>query len=64
MENLLNVPIPAAELLDLGADGIQASISTVEDTTGVFDDWRVQFRPVPGYANEMYAPFGPDNQLP
>ncbi|MBR4553070.1 MAG: hypothetical protein IKO20_05090 [Bacteroidaceae bacterium] len=60
----LKVPIADTELLDLGADGIMASVATVEDTTGVFDDWRMQFRPVPGYAGEMFAPFGIDNQLP
>ena len=60
----LKVPIADTELLDLGTGGVMASVATVEDTTGVFDDWRMQFRPVPGYPNEMYAPFGIDNQLP
>ncbi|QFQ13316.1 hypothetical protein C7Y71_010010 [Pseudoprevotella muciniphila] len=60
----LKVPVSDTELLDLGVDGIMASVSTVEDTTSVFDDWRMQFRPVPGYAGEMFAPFGIDNQLP
>ena len=60
----LKVPVTDTELLDLGADGIVASVATVENTTGVFDDWRMQFRPVPGYPNELYAPFGLDNQLP
>ncbi|MBR6338693.1 MAG: hypothetical protein IKR63_00985 [Alloprevotella sp.] len=60
----LKVPITDTELLDLGTGGVLASVATVEDTTGVFDDWRMQFRPVPGYPNELYAPFGFDNQLP
>lgn len=60
----LKVPIADTELLDLGTGGVMASVATVEDTTGVFDDWRMQFRPVPGYPNELYAPFGFDNQLP
>lgn len=60
----LRIPVGNFEVLDLGAGGVQAGLSTVEDTTGVFDDRRMQFRPVPGYPNELYAPFGPDNQLP
>ena len=60
----LKVPVADTELLNLGAGGMMASVATVEDTTGVFDDWRMQFRPVPGYPNELYAPFGFDNQLP
>ena len=52
------------EVFSLGSDGVQASVATVEDTTGVFDDWRMQFRPVPGYKDELFAPFGMDNKLP
>lgn len=53
-----------SEVFSLGSDGVQASVATVEDTTGVFDDWLMQFRPVPGYKDELFAPFGFDNQLP
>ena len=52
------------EVLDLGANGPQAAVATVEDTTGLFDSYRVQFRAVPGRPGELYAPFGPDNKLP
>ena len=55
---------PNNEVIDLGLDGVQASVTTVEDTTGVFDDYRMTYRPVPGYNNELYAPFGADDQLP
>lgn len=41
-----------------------AAVETVEDTTGIFDDYRMQFRPVPGRPREMYAPWGVDNELP
>lgn len=41
-----------------------AAVETVEDTTGIFDDYRMQFRPVPGRPKELYAPWGADNQLP
>lgn len=51
-------------VLDLGANGPQAAVATVEDTTGLFDEHRVQFRAVPGRAGELYAPFGADNKLP
>lgn len=51
-------------ILDLGQDGAQAAVSTVEDTTGLFDDYRLQYRPVPGRSGELYAPWGYDNQLP
>ena len=52
------------EIFDLGVGDVQAAITTVEDTTGIFDDYRIQYRPVPGRPKEMYAPFGPDNMLP
>ena len=52
------------DFLDLGKDGVQAAVTTVEDTTGVFDDYRMQPRPVPGRPNELYMPWGADNQLP
>ena len=55
---------PNNEVINLGLDGVQASVTTVEDTTGVFDDYRMTYRPVPGYSNELYAPFGADDQLP
>lgn len=41
-----------------------AAVETVEDTTGIFDDYRMQYRPVPGRPKELYAPWGADNQLP
>ena len=41
-----------------------AAVETVEDTTGIFDDYRMQYRPVPGRPREMYAPWGVDNELP
>lgn len=52
------------EILDLGPSGVQAAITTVEDTTGIFDDYRMQFRPVPGWSGETFAPWGADNRLP
>ena len=52
------------DFLDLGKDGVQAAVTTVEDTTGVFDDYRMQPRAVPGRPNELYMPWGADNQLP
>ena len=54
----------STDFLDLGKDGVQAAVTTVEDTTGVFDDYRMQARPVPGRPNELYMPWGADNQLP
>lgn len=51
-------------LINITPSGIQAAVSTVEDTTGIFDDWRMLFRPVPGVRGERYAPFGPDDRLP
>ena len=56
--------INETDVIDLGVNDIQAAVTTVEDTTGVFDDYMMQFRPVPGRPKEMYAPFGQDNQLP
>ena len=44
------------EVLDLGANGPQAAVATVEDTTGLFDSYRVQFRAVPGRSGELYVP--------
>ena len=64
MNNDNHIPTPSAELLDVGPNGIQAVIDTVEDTTGIFDDYRMQYRPVPGRPNEMYAPWGMNNLLP
>lgn len=52
------------EIIDLGIDDVKAAVTTVEDTTGIFDDFKIQYRPVPGRPKEMYAPFGPDNLLP
>ena len=52
------------ELVDIAKNGVQAAITTVEDTTGVFDDYRIQFKAVPGRPKETYAPFGVDDQLP
>lgn len=54
----------STELMDIGRGGVQAALTTVEDTTGVFDDYRMQFRAVPGRTGELYAPFGHDNLLP
>lgn len=54
----------STDFLDLGKDGVQAAVTTVEDTTGVFDDYRMQPRAVPGRPNELYMPWGADNQLP
>ena len=48
----------STDFLDLGKDGVQAAVTTVEDTTGVFDDYRMQARPVPGRTNELYMPWG------
>ena len=64
MNNDNHIPTPSAELLDVGPNGIQAVIDTVEDTTGIFDDYRMQYRPVPGRPNEMYAHWGMNNLLP
>ena len=52
------------EIIDLGIDDVKAAVTTVEDTTGIFDDFKIQYRPVPGRPKEMFAPFGPDNLLP
>lgn len=52
------------EIIDLGIDDVKAAVTIVEDTTGIFDDFKIQYRPVPGRPKEMYAPFGPDNLLP
>ena len=52
------------ELIDIAPGGVMAAVETVEDTTGIFDDYRMQFRPVPGRTREMYAPWGVDNELP
>ena len=41
-----------------------AAVETVEDTTGIFDDYRMQYRPVPGRPKELYAPWGADNHVP
>ena len=51
-------------IIDLGVDNIQAALYTVEDTTTLFDDYRMSFRPVPGRSGELYAPWGPDDKLP
>ncbi|MDD6594390.1 MAG: hypothetical protein PUF09_09100 [Bacteroidales bacterium] len=52
------------EILDLGTNGVQAVMATVEDTTGIFDDYRMQYRPVPGRPKELFAPWGFNNLLP
>lgn len=52
------------ELIDIAPGGVMAAVETVEDTTGIFDDYRMQYRPVPGRPKELYAPWGADNQLP
>ena len=54
------------EVLDIDSrNGVMASISEVGDTTSVFDEESiVQTRPVPGYENEEYVPWGYDDQLP
>ena len=52
------------ELIDIAPGGVMAAVETVEDTTGIFDDYRMKFRPVPGRPREMYAPWGVDNELP
>lgn len=53
-----------SDVLDLGEDGVQASLATVADTRAIFDQRGLQFRPVPGYPQERYAPWGDDNRLP
>lgn len=59
------VHIPSS-ILDIPSHGISAAISTVEDTTTIFDSpgGTLHARPVPGYPNDWYVPFGADNQLP
>ena len=52
------------ELIDIATGGVMAAVETVEDTTGIFDDYRMQYRPVPGRPKELYAPWGADNHLP
>lgn len=52
------------ELIDIAPGGVMAAVETVEDTTGIFDDYRMLYRPVPGRPREMYAPWGVDNELP
>lgn len=52
------------DLIDIAPGGVMAAVETVEDTTGIFDDYRMQYRPVPGRPREMYAPWGVDNELP
>lgn len=53
------------EILSLPNTDIQAAITEVGDTTGIFDDYRMQYRTVPGLRyKETYAPWGRDNRLP
>ena len=52
------------EILTLTPDNVQAALVTVEDTTTLFDDTRMNYRAVPGRAGELYAPWGADNLLP
>lgn len=40
------------------------AVETVEDTTDIFDDYHMQYRPIPGLPREMYVPWGVDNELP
>lgn len=59
----LNIP---SAILNITGTKFSAAISTVEDTTTVFDSpsgW-IHARPVPGYPQDLYIPFGDDNQLP
>ena len=51
-------------LFDIGPDGVQAAFATVEDSSGIFDDARMQYKPVPGRAKEQYATWGVDDKLP
>lgn len=60
----MDYQFPTNEIIDLGIDGVQASIQTVDDTTDVFDERNIQFRPVPGRKGEKYAPWGYDDRLP
>lgn len=52
------------EVIDLTPDGVSAAITSVEDTTGIFDDQEVRYRRVPGYEDEEYVEWGDDNLLP
>lgn len=52
------------EVIDIGPDGVQAEILSVDDTTSVFDDGEISLRPVPGYEEEKYVAWGDDNLLP
>lgn len=53
------------EVLEIDKNGVMNSVAEVGDTTSVFDeDNLAQPKPVPGYPNEYYIPWGPDDQLP
>lgn len=64
MQRVIEHEMRQPTVINITPNGIQAAVQTVEDTTGIFDDRRIQFRHVPGRRGELYAPFGPDNQLP
>lgn len=55
-----------SEIFDIPQTPFQAVMQEVADTTSVFDSpsGRLLVRPVPGFENELYVPFGDDNQLP
>lgn len=53
------------EIFDIPGTAVQAAITEVEDTTGVFDfDSRIHHRPVPGHPRLRYCPWGADDLLP
>ena len=64
IERIIEETVTTPEIVDVKSSSIQAAITTVEDTTGIFDDYRMQYRPVPGRPKELFAPWGRDNLLP
>lgn len=53
------------EIFDIPGTAVQAAITEVEDTTGVFDhESRINFRAVPGHPGRLYCPWGTDDLQP
>lgn len=60
----MNTTHPKDEIFDI-TDSVKVAMSTVTDSADVFDeDAVINPRPVPGYDNYKYIPFGHDDQLP
>lgn len=58
---------PRMEVLDLPESPAKVAMSTVEDSSTVFDEdsFGVDAQPVPGWEKSFqFIPFGPDNRTP